>query len=94
MKLNIYKVTPGKPMVYNLDSAKSFLEQTKEPCEIRVSDPKERKFLLIYGGKVELVIRDYCSNIGIDTVIYESNGEQAERDIYKLRKYINRHFNR
>ena len=81
-------------MVYNLASAKSFLEQTKEPLQIRMRELQGERYLIVYDGIVKIVSRSYAGDIGIDFVEYESTVESVISDIYKLRKFINRHFNR
>ena len=41
MKINIYRITPNKPMIYSLESARRFSEQTKVPYEIRIPNDKK-----------------------------------------------------
>ena len=89
MKLNIYKRTPGKPMIYSLHSAREFLKQTKQPMEFRL---KAKDQFLIVHNYLKIVSRCYVGDIGIDTVLYSSIDEQCVSDLYKLRKYINSHF--
>lgn len=92
MLLNLYKVTHGKPMIYSLHSATEFLKQTKNPMEVRLK--QKNQFLIVHNDRLQIVSRDYCGLIGIDTELYSSSGDQCISDLYKLRKYINSHFNR
>lgn len=90
MKLNVYKRTPGKPMIYSLHSAKEFLSQTKNPIEFRLK--AKEQFLIVHNNRLQIVSRSFVGDIGIDTELYTSIGEQCISDLYKLRKYINNHF--
>ena len=94
MTLNIYRVEPGRPMIYSLASAKSFIEQTKHPIEIHTPDMKKGYYFIIAGGRFQTVRREYIGEIGIDTELYSSTGEEAVKDVYQIRKYINQKFNR
>lgn len=90
MRLNVYKRTPGKPMIYSIDSAREFLKQTKNPMEIRLE--KKDQYLIVHNERLQIVSRSYSGYIGIDFEEYSSAGEQCISDLYKLRKYINRRF--
>lgn len=89
MKINIYRRTRENAMVYSLESAKAFCEQSKRPIEIRI---EKNKYLIVCLMRVQIVSRSYAGMIGIDFVEYESEGDEAVCDVYKLRKYINSYF--
>lgn len=89
MTLNIYRLEPGKPMIYSLESARSFIEQTKEEFQMYLG---EREYLIVHRGCVKIVSRSYAGDIGIDFVKYQGTEENAVRMLYKLRKSINSHF--
>lgn len=94
MRLNIYKRTFGKPMIFNLDSAAAFLEQTKEPMEIHGPEMKKDYYIIIKNNSLQIVHRERIGDIGIDTELYCSSGKEAVKDIYKMRKHINQKFSR
>lgn len=93
--LNIYKVEPGKPMIYNMESARSFLQQSKNIVKIRLCNVNPKgSFLEVGEGKVRVGFTQYAGDLGIDFESSSAQGEEAVKLLWKYRKSINLHFNR
>lgn len=83
--LNVYAFTPGKPMVYSLETARRFLASTKQPLYIRAP----RGYYTICGDKVT-----YTEPVDewVELERWAKRGEDAVRWIYSVRKTINARF--
>lgn len=89
MIVNVFKVPRNRPMVNSLASAKEFMEQCKNPFELRMT---REHFIIIRNGIVQYVHRSYAGMIGIDFVENEFRNDEAVRAVYHNRKFINEHF--
>lgn len=88
-QLNVYTFDYGKPMVWNLETARRFALQCKHhPFYIKTS----RGYYKILAGTVSLYTTTMCGCIGIDFEEWKKTGEDAVRAVWALRKYINAHF--
>lgn len=83
--LNVYAITPGKPMVYSLESARKFLASTKNPLYIRNAGG----WFEIHGGAISSMVK---VNEWTDFEIWRKSGEEAVKTVYRLRKIINARF--
>lgn len=84
-KLNVFTFTPGKPMIWNKESARSFLDQCRAPFYLRT----RRGYYMIQNGAVGLYEK---VDEWTDLQRWELTGEQAARAVWDLRKYINARF--
>lgn len=85
-RLNIFKRTPGKPMIYSLESAKLFLEECKERFIVPCGKSTSYHF---YNGKVESVHTQAVGYIGCDTVLWTLTETDAIKWTYRNRAIIN-----
>ena len=83
--LNAYAVTPGKPMVYSLESARKFLASTKNPMYIRTDDG----FVEVHGFSVTMFQK---LDAWTSFEVWRHEGEGAVNALYKLRKAVNARF--
>jgi len=85
MTINAYRITPGKPMIWSLESAKAFLASTKQPLRIRTSNG----YYEICHGSIAYI---EFVNEWMDLERWRKIGEDAVRSIYQIRKLINARF--
>lgn len=83
--INAYRITPGKPMIWSLDSAREFLASTKQPLRIKT----ENGYYEICNGTVSLVEN---VNEWVDFQCWLKVGNDAIRCLYENRKIINAKF--
>ena len=85
MTINTYRVTPGKPMIWSLESARLFIESTVNPLSIRCP----RGHFVICDGHISLN-RQLDEWVSIE--VWRKDGDDAVRCVYQIRKFINAHF--
>lgn len=103
-KLNCFAFVPGKPMIYNKESALRFFKNCKAPFRIRIARPTDPAGFY-YGDRVKTIEICYpriCSivkqeipgcDIAVDVEEWSINGEAACVNwIYFRRKAINARF--
>ena len=83
--INAYRVTPGKPMIWSLESAREFLASTKQPLRIKTA----RGYYEIYRGTIALI---ESVNEWMVLEHWRKIGEDAVRCVYENRKIINARF--
>lgn len=87
-EFNVYKREMGKPMIYSMESAKAFLEQTKY-SSIYMDIRKRKRFYVIKGFSIRCIEP-------IDEITelerWHAEGEEAVKVAYGLRATINRRF--
>lgn len=83
--INAYRFTPGKPMIYSMESAREFLASTKQPLRIKT----DRGYYEIYNGTISLVEH---VNEWMVLERWMKFGDDAVRCIYQIRKIINARF--
>lgn len=87
-EFNIYKRIQGKPMIYSLDSAKAFLEQTRKPS-IYTDIRKRKRYYIIEGLSIRCIepVDEWT-----EFERWRVEGEEAVKVAYGLRATINRRF--
>ena len=83
--LNVYRFTPGKPMIHSLESAREFLASTKQPLRIRTANG----YYEICHGSIAYI---EFVNEWMDLERWRHIGADAVRSVYENRKIINARF--
>lgn len=83
--LNAFTFDPGKPMIWNKESAYRFLDQCRQPFYLRTRNG----YYQIHQGRVGLYEK---VDEWTDLQRWELTGEDAVNAVWRLRKYINARF--